>query len=162
MKYSALEGYGNQYWPVYSSILAWRTPLTEKTGKPQSTGSQRVGHDQSDPACIDTWLCFCFCFACGNSAPMKVDNEGGKAASITGTLVVPSVQGHGLPPPQELWPYQNPFLSLLYWWSEVLFGQSFSVALPIQALRGIPCLGSFSMVWHIRHIEGPPGWDPTL
>ena len=23
---SALEGYGNQYWPIHSSILAWRTP----------------------------------------------------------------------------------------------------------------------------------------
>ena len=25
-KYSALEGYGNQYWPIHSNILAWRTP----------------------------------------------------------------------------------------------------------------------------------------
>ena len=25
-KYSALEGDGNQYWPICSSILAWRTP----------------------------------------------------------------------------------------------------------------------------------------
>ena len=25
-KYSALEGYGNQCWPICSSILAWRTP----------------------------------------------------------------------------------------------------------------------------------------
>ena len=24
-KYSDLEGYGNQYWPICSSILAWRT-----------------------------------------------------------------------------------------------------------------------------------------
>ena len=29
-KYSALEGYGNQYWPVCSSILAWRTPLPDR------------------------------------------------------------------------------------------------------------------------------------
>ena len=51
---------------------------------------------------------------------------------------------------------------------------------PFQALRGLPCLGSFSVVWHIRHTEGPPwigfysvdwlishlkehnGWGPTL
>ena len=26
-KYSALEGYGNQLWPIRSSILAWTTPL---------------------------------------------------------------------------------------------------------------------------------------
>ena len=29
-KYSALEGYGNQYWPICSSILAWRTPLPDR------------------------------------------------------------------------------------------------------------------------------------
>ena len=41
------------------------------------------------------------------------------------------------------------------WWSEDLFGQSFSIVLPIQALRGLPCLGFFSVVHYIRHIEGP-------
>ena len=30
------------------------------------------------------------------------------------------------------------------------------LAWPIQALRGLPCLGSFSVVQCIRHIEGPP------
>ena len=30
---SGLEGYGNQYWPVRSRILAWRTSLTEKPGR---------------------------------------------------------------------------------------------------------------------------------
>ena len=37
-----------------------------------------------------------------------------------------------------------------------LFGQSFSIAPPVQALRGLPYLGSFSAVLHVRHIEGPP------
>jgi len=40
-------------------------------------------------------------------------------------------------------------------WSEALFGQSFSIPLPVQALRRLPCLGSFS-VWHVRHTEGAP------
>ena len=40
MKYIVLEGYGNQYWPIHSSILAWSIPLTEKPARPQSTGSQ--------------------------------------------------------------------------------------------------------------------------
>ena len=48
------------------------------------------------------------------------------------------------------------------WQSEGFFGQSFSVALPVQALRGFPCLGSFSTIRHVRHIGGPPGWGPTL
>ena len=43
-------------------------------------------------------------FARGSSAPVKVEYEGGAAAWLVGALVVPSVQGPGLPPPQELWP----------------------------------------------------------
>ena len=30
---------------IYSSIPAWRIPITEKPGRLQSMGSQRVGHD---------------------------------------------------------------------------------------------------------------------
>ena len=30
---------------THSSILAWRIPLTEEPGEPQSMGSQTVGHD---------------------------------------------------------------------------------------------------------------------
>ena len=30
---------------AHSSIFAWRIPWTEKPGRLQSTGSQRVGHD---------------------------------------------------------------------------------------------------------------------
>ena len=66
------------------------------------------------------------------------------------------------------------------WQSESHFGQSFSVAPPIQALRELPCLRSFSVARWVRHIEGPPrlgfysvnqciwhlkghpGWCPTL
>ena len=35
---------------THSSILAWRIPWMEKPGGPESTGSQRVGHDWA------TWL----------------------------------------------------------------------------------------------------------
>ena len=31
---------------THSSILAWRNPWTEESGRLQSTGSQRVGHDR--------------------------------------------------------------------------------------------------------------------
>ena len=30
---------------IHSSTLAWRIPWTEEPGRPQSVGSQRVGHD---------------------------------------------------------------------------------------------------------------------
>ena len=42
------------------------------------------------------------------------------------------------------------------WQPEGLFGQSFSIAPPVQALRGLPCLGTFSAVRCIRHIDEPP------
>ena len=32
---------------AHSSILAWRIPWTEETGRLQSTGLQRVGHDRA-------------------------------------------------------------------------------------------------------------------
>ena len=44
---------------------------------------------------------------------MRVEHAGGVAASLVGTLVVPSVQGHRLPPLQELWPYQESFFKPL-------------------------------------------------
>ena len=39
--------------------------------------------------------------------PLRVEREAGTAAWFVGTLVAPSVQGHRLPPRQELWPYQS-------------------------------------------------------
>ena len=49
------------------------------------------------------------------------------------------------------------FFRASYTWRwEGLFGQSFSVAPPVQALRGILCQGSFCVARYIRHIEGLP------
>ena len=45
--------------------------------------------------------------ACGSSASVRAECEGGAAAWLAGTLAAPSVQGHGLPPWQELWPSQS-------------------------------------------------------
>ena len=52
-------------------------------------------------------------FACGSSAPVRDECEGGTAAWLAETLVVPSVQGHGLPLLQELWTYQSLFIEPL-------------------------------------------------
>ena len=52
-------------------------------------------------------------FVCGSSAPVSVEHERCTAAWLVGPLAVPSVQGHGLPLPQELWPYLSLFSTLL-------------------------------------------------
>ena len=94
---------------------------------------------------------------------LRVEHEDGADACLAGTLVGPSVQGQGLPPLQELGTFQCLFFffgAASSWRSEGLFGQSFSVALPIQALRGLPCLWSFSVVQYIRHVEPPTPHTP--
>ena len=83
---------------------------------------------------------------------MRVNSEGGAAAWLAGTLLAPSVSlCHRSYGPMRV--FSQAFCS---WGSEGLFGISFSIALPIQALKGLPCLGPFSVVRCIRHIEGPP------
>ena len=80
-----------QYAPVF---FPGETPsLTEKPGRPQSTGSQRGGHYRSDPARTDARR-----FACGRSAPVRVERESGASVWLVGTLAARSVQGHGLSP----------------------------------------------------------------
>ena len=110
-KYSTLEGYGNQYWPIHSSILAQRVPLSDREAWQATV--YRVAKSQTGPK----WPCAHRCksfFACGSSAPVKVEREGSTAAWLAGTLVSPSVQGHGLPLLQELWSYESLFSSLLW------------------------------------------------
>ena len=91
---------------------------------------------------------------------MRVEREGGAAAWLARTLVVPILQGPRLPLLQVLWPYQSFFEPLVAGDQKTSLA-SLSGALPIQALSGLPCLGSFS-VHRIRQIEGPPGWVLTL
>ena len=90
-RYRALEGHGSQYWPICSSLLAWGIPsLTEKPGRPQSQGRRESDTTQAT-LCTQVQDFF----AWGNFAPVRVEREGGAAAGLVGTLVVPSVQGHG-------------------------------------------------------------------
>ena len=89
-----------QYWPTHSSVLSWRTPsLTEKTGRPQATGSQSWTRPKGP--CVPRRKTS---FACGSSAPVRLSV---KVVQLLG------LQGHGLPPPQGLCPYQNPFFEPL-------------------------------------------------
>ena len=41
---------------THSSILAWRIPGTEESGRLQSIGMQRVGHDKSDWTCTSLFV----------------------------------------------------------------------------------------------------------
>ena len=66
---------------------------------------------------------------------MRIKHEGSTAAWIMGTLMGPSVQGHGLLQPQVLWLYQGIFFKSLVAGSQVSLAGLFYVTLPVQALR---------------------------
>ena len=96
-----------QYWPIHSSILAWRTLLPDREAW-QATGRSLQGCKASDTTkapCVHRHKAF--------SAPVRAEREGGPAAWLAGTLAAPSVQGHGLPPPQASWPCQSLFEPLV-------------------------------------------------
>ena len=132
--------------------------LTEKPGRPQSTESRRVGHYQRDSVPIGPRLFL----------PV--------AALPQGELRVKVAQLLGLWGPwwsqvcrdtdclhcRSYGPIRVFFQASCSWRSEGLFAQSFSIAVPIQALRGLPCLGSFSVVQVSGTWRGPPGWSPIL
>ena len=95
-----------QYAPVF--LPGEPVYLTEKPGRPQSTGSQ--SWTLLKQPCAQRHK---LPFAGHSYAPGRVEHEGGAVAWLIGTHMAPGVQGHGQPLPQELWPYQSLFLSPL-------------------------------------------------
>ena len=61
--------------------------------------------------CVDTG----HFLPCDSSDPVRIEHEGGAEAWVVGTLLVPSVKGHGLPQLQELWPYWSFYLASASW-----------------------------------------------
>ena len=137
-------------------------------------------HYWSNPARMNTRLKNFFFFCCGSSIPVRAESEGGRLLGLQGPWWRQVCRDMDCLCHRSYGPIRVFFQASWSWWSEGLFGQSFSIAPPIQALRGLPCLGSFSVVWHIKHTEGPPslasysldlhvrhlkgypGWGPTL
>ena len=107
-----------------------------------------------------TWR-WCSCLTCRDSGSAKC--SGAQTASLAGVIAL-----------------SESFFELLVAGDQKASLASLSIALPIQTLKGIPCLGFFSVVQHIRHIEGAPwlgsnsvdwwishlkehpGWGPNL
>ena len=111
----------------------------------------RVGHNRSNSPCINArhfspWqLCpseswvwrWLSCLACGDPGGIKC--AGTRTASASGVMALSVFFGVSCS-----------------WWSEGLLGQCFSVAPPIQARGGLPCLGSYSVVKCLRCLMGQP------
>ena len=162
-----------QYTPVF---LPGEPPFWQRSLAGPSLQGHKVGHDRSNPTCIDARLFLPMAALPQWDSSVKVLQLLGfwgpwwrQVCRDTHCLCLRS---YG--PSRVFFPVS------CSWRPEGLFGQSFSVALLVQALRGLPCLGSFSVVQNIRHIEGPPwlgsysvvwcvshwkghpGWGPAL
>ena len=135
-----------QYAPVF---LPGEPPsLTEKPGRPQSLGLQRVGHYQSDPVCIDGRLFLPVVALPQWELSVKVV----QLLGLQGPWRCQTCRDMDCLHRRSYGPIRVFFSS---WQSEDLFGQSFSVAPPVSTYRA-PCLGFFSAVLCVMHIEVPP------
>ena len=132
--------------PVLANMLQYscleNSPPWQRSLAGHRLQGHRVRHYQSDPACIGTR------YFLPVAAPPQWELSV-KVAQLLG------LQG---PWKRQVCRDKDCFCCRSYgsirvffwascsWPSEGLFGQSFSIALPVQALRGLPCLGSFSVV----------------
>ena len=105
---------------------------------------------------------------------MRVECEGGAAAWLAGILVKPSVQDTDCLCRRSDGPIRVFFQASCSWQSEGLFGQSFSIAPPVQthrrgsltgvllcglahqSLKGAPWVGSYSVVHCVGCLMGQP------
>ena len=153
-KNNALEEYGNQYWPIPFSILAWRTPsLKQKPGRPQSTSSQRVGHNRSDPECIDSRIFLPVAALLQWELSVKVEQllglQGPWWSQVCRDMDCLHRRSYG--PSASFW-------ASCSWQSESLFLYSSAHS----GTRGGPLTGVYSVDWCISHFKEHSGWGPTL
>ena len=145
-----METSSGQYSPVYLP----GEPLTMKLSRPRSTWLQSAELNQSGPARIGARI-----FACGSSAPVRVEHEEGAAAWLVGTWRCHMCRDTNCLHRRSYGPIR--VFSQASWIRRPLW-PVLSVAPPVQTLTGLSSLGFFSVVQCIRHIDGHPGWSPTL
>ena len=139
-----------QYTPIF---LPRELPsLIERPGRSQATGSQGVEHYLSDPVCTDSRLLF---FPCGSSDPVRLNMKVVQQLNLQGPWCRQACRDMHCLCHRSYGLIRGFCQASCNWQVEGQFVQSFSIAPPIQALRGLPCLGSFS-VWRVRPIKGPP------
>ena len=125
--------------------------LTEKPGRPQSTGSQSWT--------LPKWPCMhrCKIFLPVVALPQwELSVKVAKLLGLWGPWWHQVCRDTDCLHCGSCGPIRVFLWASCSWQSKRLFGQSFLVAPPVQALRGLSCLGSFSVFQCIRHIEGQP------
>ena len=106
------------------------------------------------------------CGPCTGVQPLRLPWRGrcgcGAAAQLAGTLVGPSVQGHKLPPRQELWPYQSLFSSLSQLAIRRALWPAFLHSSAHLGTQGSLAWGPFLLFSAPDTWREPPDWGPVL
>ena len=138
---------------VWQPVLANTLQCSCLENHPDILQRCRVGRNRSDPACIDARLFLPVAALPQWGLNMKLAQLlglwGPWRCQVCRDMACLSCRSYGT--------IRIFFRASCSWRSEGLFGQSFSVALPVQVHRGLPFLGSSSVVWGVRHREGSPG-----
>ena len=124
--------------------------MTEKPGRPQPTGLQRVRHDQSNPAHIATRLFLPVAVLPQWELNKKLEQllglQGPWRCQVCRDMDCLHHRSYG--------PLRVSIWASCTWQSEGLFGQSFFKMPLVQLFRRLPGLGSFSIVQCVRDIRG--------
>ena len=124
--------------------------MTEKPGRPQPTGLQRVRHDQSNPAHIATRL-----FLPVAVLPQwELNKKLAQLLGLRGPWRCQVCRDMDCLHHRSYGPIRVSFWASCTWQSEGLFGQSFFKTPLVQLFRRLPGLGSFSVVQRVRDIRG--------
>ena len=154
--YKGMATHIGQYDPVF--LPGEPHSLTEKPDRPQSTGMQRAGHDQSNPVCRDA----------RHFLPVAALPQWELSMKVVWLLGLWGLCRRHMCRDTDCIHHRSYGAIRVFeqasWsrLSEALSGQSFSIALSNQALRRLPCLGSLSVVWSVSHLKEHPGWGPIL
>ena len=148
----ALEGYDHQYWPICSSILAWRTRLPDREALKAMVYRVTKSRTLPKQPCMHRGKTL---WSVAALPQWELSMKMAQLLGLRGPWQCQVCRDMDCLLHRSYGPIRVFFWASCSWWSEALFGQPFSVALPVQVLRRLPCLGSFSVVGCIWHIEGP-------
>ena len=154
------RGYGSQYWPIRSSILVWRTPL------PDREAWQATIHRAAESRTLTKWPCAHRCkdfFLPIAALPQwALSKKVAQLLGLRGPRWSQVFRGSDCLRWRSYGPIKVFFPASCSWQSESLFGQSFSIDLPIQAHRGAPLAGVLFCGSGHQALKGAPGWGPAL
>ena len=151
------RGYGDQYWPICSSILVWRTPLHDREAW------QATIHRAAESWTLTKRPC---AHRCKEFLPVAalpqwaLSKKLAQLLGLRGPRWRQVCRGSDCLRRRSYGHIRVFFPASCSWQSESLFGQSFSIDLPMQSHREAPLAGVLFCGSGHQALKGAPGWGP--